>query len=102
MRDALNLALVGALLAVMGLELGHLYLGQPWLRDGAHLAMGAVVIATLPRFGLREGYLLCLSGVLLVMLIWWHPEPWAAVRRALDQAVFLICLLYTSPSPRDS
>ncbi|MEM1298618.1 MAG: hypothetical protein AAGH68_05000 [Pseudomonadota bacterium] len=93
MRDALGRPLILALLAVMGCELGHLYLGVPALRDAAHLAMGAVVLTAMPRFGLREGYLVCLSLLLVGLLIRLHPEPWAAARRAMDQAVFLMAFI---------
>ena len=85
--------LIPALLAVMGLELGHLYLGLPWLRGAAHLALGAVVLTAVPRLGLRDWYLLSLSAVLVGLLVWLHPEPWAAARRALDQAVFLMAFI---------
>lgn len=93
MRDALRGALVPALLAVMGLEIGHLYLDLPGLRTGAHVAMGIVTVAAIPRLGLREGYLLCLSALLLALLWWLHPEPLAAARGALDRAVFLMAFI---------
>ncbi|MFK7944893.1 MAG: hypothetical protein AB8B85_18560 [Paracoccaceae bacterium] len=85
--------MVLTLLAVMGLELGHLFLALPWLRDGAHIAMGAVVLAAYPRLGLREWYLLCLSFLLFALLVWLHPDPWSAARRSLDQAVFLMAFI---------
>jgi len=92
MRDGAA-PLVVAILAVIALELVHTYAGLAWARGGAHLAMAAVVIAALPRFGLREAYLLALSGALAAALYVWHPEPWAAALAALDQAVFLMAFL---------
>ncbi len=82
-----------ALVAVMGLELGHLFLGVPGLRDGAHIALVGVILVAAPRLGLREAYLLTLSGVLIALLWWLHPAPIAAARDALDQAVFLMTFI---------
>ena len=86
-------ALVAVLLGVMALELMHLFSGLGWARAGAHLALGAVVLASMPRFGLREVYLLCLSGVLAGLLWVYHPDPGEAARKALDQAVFLMAFV---------
>lgn len=89
MRDAL----VFALLAVMGLELAHVLSGLDVLRTGAHLALGLVVLTAIPQLGLREAYLLSLSGVLAALLWLWHPVPAEAARGALDQAVFLMAFV---------
>ena len=89
----MRLALILALLSVMGLELSHLYLGIPGLRTAAHLAMGAVVLTAVPRLGFREIYLLGLSSTLVIMLLAWHPDPDEAALKALDQAVFLMSFI---------
>ena len=85
--------LTAALLAVMGLEVLHLFSGAEWARGAAHLAMGAVAVAAVPRLGLREAYLLAVSGVLAVLLWLYHDAPWIAARKALDQAVFLMAFV---------
>ena len=89
MRDALPVAL----LAVMGLELAWLFTGAAEARAGAHLVMGAVILAALPRLGLREAYLVTLSAGLAVLLWAIDPTPWATARRAMDQAAFLMAFV---------
>lgn len=89
MRDALVLALLG----VMWLELAHVLSGVEALRSGAHLAMGLVVLTAIPRLGLREAYLMALSGILAGMLWAWHESPWETARVAMDQAVFLMAFV---------
>lgn len=89
MRDALCAALVG----VMALEVTHLFTGSDYARTGAHIAMGAVILAGIPRLGAREAYLLALSALLGLLLWSHHPEPWLTARRAMDQAVFLMAFV---------
>lgn len=96
MRDApapAGLALPAVLLAVMALELVNLFTGLAWARAGAQIAMGAVILVSIPRLGMREAYLLSLSAVLGLLLWRYHPEPVAAARRAFDQAVFLMAFV---------
>ena len=85
--------LVFALLAVMAATPLHLYTGADWARWLAHLAMGAVVLTSWRRFGLRERYLLCLCAVLAVLVWTYDPSPSVTTRIALDQAVFLMAFL---------
>ena len=84
---------VFALLAVMAATPLHLFLDAEWARWLAHLAMGAVVLSSWRRFGLREAYLLCLCAVLAVLVWMYDPAPAATTRIALDQAVFLMAFL---------
>lgn len=89
MRDALS----AALLAVMALELVHLFWGSDLARASAHIVMICVILAAIPRLGPREAYLMALSAVLGALLWVWHPDPWPAARRAMDQAVFLMAFV---------
>lgn len=78
------------LLAVMGLELTRLFVGVPWARTGAHIAMLLLVPVSIRRLGLREAYLLTLCGA-LTWLLWVRlPDPAAVIDAALDQAAFLM------------
>jgi hypothetical protein len=86
-------AIALVLLAVMGLELAHLFAGLPAARAGVHVAMLALVVVAAPRLGLREAYLLALSGGLTLALWWLHPRPAEIVRLALDQAAFLMAFI---------
>ena len=86
--------LVIALLAVMLIEPLYLFWGSDWARWAAHLAMGAVLLTSWRRFGLREVYLLSLCAVLAVLLWHYDPAPGATARIALDQAVFLMAFLF--------
>lgn len=85
--------LVFALLAVMAATPLHLFTGSDWVRWLSHLAMGAVILTSWRRFGLREGYLLSLCAVLAVLVWVYDPTPVATTRTALDQAVFLMAFL---------
>lgn len=89
MHDRAGALLPLAMLAVMGLELLHLFAGMAWARGGAHIALLAVALLAIPRLGLREIYLLCLSASLGALLWVLYPEPGEGLRTALDQAVFL-------------
>lgn len=96
MRDVatpLALALPWVLIAVAGFELLHVFAGVGWARGAAHVAMGAVVVAAIPRLGGREAFLLSASAVAAAALVWLAPDPWAAARRAMDQAVFLMAFV---------
>ena len=86
-------AVAAVLLAVMGLELAHLFLGWPLARAGAHAAMLLLVVVAAPRLGLREAYLLALSGALTVALSRLHPRPAEIMQAGLDQAVFLMAFI---------
>ena len=92
MRDA-GVGLPGALLIFMALAMGHLFTGDPVLRQGTHVSMALVVLVAVPRLGLREAYLLALSGGLACLLWVLHPEPWDAALAALDQAAFLMAFV---------
>ena len=92
MRDA-RVGLPVALLLFMALSLGHLFTGEPILRHAVHAMMALVVLVAVPRLGVREAYLLVLSGALAGMLWVWHPEPGPAALAALDQAAFLMAFV---------
>ena len=92
MRDA-RAVLPGALLIFMALAMAHLFTGEPVLRHVTHVSMALVVLASVPRLGLREAYLLVLSAGLGWMLWIWHPDPKTAALAALDQAAFLMAFV---------
>lgn len=89
MRDAQALIL----LALMAAELAHQFLGGPATALVAHGLLLLAVLVSLPRLGLREAYLLSLCAGLFAALWAWHPDPWMAVGRALDQAGFLFAFV---------
>ncbi|MEO1494241.1 MAG: hypothetical protein AAFV19_18985 [Pseudomonadota bacterium] len=82
-----------ALIAVMALELMHLFSGIGAARQAAHGAMILATVAAIPRLGLREAYLLALSGVLVWLVLTGSDAPGEILRIALDQAVFLMSFI---------
>lgn len=81
------------LLVLMALEIAHQFTGSLWAGVPAYVAMALTVIVALPRLGLREYYLLTLSGAMGGLLWALHDDPFDATIRALDQAVFLMAFL---------
>lgn len=82
-----------ALLILVALEIAHQFTGIQALGWATFAALGVAIVTALPRLGLREGYLISLSLVMMVLLWLWHPEPLQASERALNQAVFLMAFL---------
>ncbi|MGH1329330.1 MAG: hypothetical protein ACRBBK_00470 [Paracoccaceae bacterium] len=92
-RARLNYATSGAMIAVMLFELSARSFGSDLLQHLGWIAMGAVVVLTVPRFGAREAYLLSVCAV-LCLLIWWHDRlSLGQIGRALDQASFLMSFI---------
>ena len=93
MRDAPPLILPIVLIAMAILELVFQFTGAAWARAGAHLGLGAVILAAIPRLGGREAYLIALSAGLGLLLWLYDPTPWQTARRAMDQAAFLMAFV---------
>lgn len=85
--------LASALTAVMAFEVLSRATGAEAARFATYGALLAVVLLALPRLGLREAYLLSLSGLLSGLLAWLHPAPLEALALALDQAAFLMAFV---------
>ena len=82
-----------ALSAVMALEVLARASGLEVAQFATFAAMLAVVLLSLPVLGLREAYLLSLSGLLAGLILWQHPAAWEAIVLALDQASFLMAFV---------
>lgn len=81
------------LLAVMSFELLDIFTGRVWARTGSHVAILLLVVVAARRLGLREAYLLVVSGALTWVLWHWHPRPAEIAGLALDQAAFLMAFI---------
>ncbi len=92
-HPVLNRVLSGLLLFVMFGELVHLALGSDSVGRIVEICVIGVVIASIPRFGLREGYLIALSSALTLAVWWYADDPAAAVWSGLDQAAFLMAFI---------
>lgn len=86
-------AVSAVLVAVMGLELVHLFAHLDWARTAAHVAMLVLVPVAWRRIGFREYYLLTFCAVLAGLVWQLHPEPMRAIRAGFDQAVFLMAFI---------
>lgn len=86
-------ALMALLLTVMLSELVWLASGWPAARAVMMVAMLGVTVAGLPRYGLREAYLLSLAVVLAGLTLVYAPDPAAVFLVAMEQAGFLTAFI---------
>ncbi|MFT7026189.1 MAG: hypothetical protein ACJAVS_000405, partial [Paracoccaceae bacterium] len=89
----LAMPFVIALLLVMALELLARISGDRMVQHAAWAAMAVVAVLSVPRLGLREGYLLSMCAVLSALVFWQAPDPGPEIAAALDQAGFLMVFI---------
>ncbi len=81
------------IIAVAGFELSARVTGTRLLQDIAWLAMGAIVLLSARRLGLREIYLVGACATLSLLVWLTQPDPLNILRGALDQATFLMVFI---------
>ena len=81
------------MLALVGVELLHLFSGIAAVRWGSHGMLLTVILVARSRLGVRECYLLTLSATITVAVWQTSPDPVRVLRLALDQAVFLMAFI---------
>jgi hypothetical protein len=59
----------------------------------SYVAMALVALLSIRRIGMRETYLLLISGLLAVAVYLHHPDPISAYRDALNQAAFMMAFI---------
>ncbi|MBY8974823.1 hypothetical protein KHP62_03320 [Rhodobacteraceae bacterium NNCM2] len=90
---ALNGLLIVLLLCVMFGELIYLATRIQLIGTMVELCVIAVALASSPRFGLREVYLMTFCTALSAAAWWLTPDPAAVIWSGLDQAAFLMAFI---------
>ena len=67
----------------------------------AALGFFATVLSCFLRCGILTGDVVGMTGPVLLNLLWSTPVGTALALRVVGLSLLLVCLLYTSPSPRD-
>ena len=88
-----NIPAILALISVMGLELFWLVAPSPGVQALTAGAVLAVVLAALPRLGLREAYLITLCAGLSLIIALRDPAPLPILASAIGQAAFLMAFI---------
>lgn len=96
-RPLRRVAAAGAVTLMAGLILSRGGASIGWggeaLRVVAWIGLGVLCVASAPRAGLREGYLVTLCGLVTLLALVLAPAPAAAMARGLDQAAFLAAFI---------
>jgi hypothetical protein len=85
--------LAAALLAAIALELLARLTGAAPIQHAGWAALGLAVALSIPRLGLREGYLLVMCGALAALAFVFAEAPGVEIGAALDQAGFLLAFI---------
>lgn len=93
LSGATDLLLGPWLLLLMAAELLATFAGSAAAETASHLLVLGVPLIGWRRLRLREGYLIGLCVVLLVLALVYDPEPWALALRGLDRASFLAAFI---------
>ncbi len=59
----------------------------------SYIAMALVALLSIRKIGIRETYLLIISGLLSITVCLEHPEPLHAFQASLDQAAFMMAFI---------
>ena len=97
LRLPLAIAMIGLMAAMLAWRaLGGADAGgtlNQMLRAGAWLALLAIAALAIPRLGLREAYLGCMSAAVTLAAFFLADTPWRAIVAGLDQAAFLAAFI---------
>ncbi len=81
------------LVALMGCELLTLFADSTVAERITEILLLGVPLLGWRRLRLREAYLLCICGVLLLLALAYHPQPWELALHGLDRAGFLAAFI---------